>query len=176
MRNLNIQLWIRFGIKSNVTYWPLTKSSIKRFTCVKKWKNSGSRWALNNNIARRTDGLSQLELEPVGDKMPNWEPAADRGLWALSDPQLSNPTRWERSAAMVRRTGVNIEVYPCLHSPLTYKKHHPFENKVWEIHFYKEVFSFVHWSSSLCLIMFRIYLYMYMYAAIQHQQYKKKGK
>ena len=34
------------------------------------------------------------------------------------------------------------------------------------LYFYKEVYSFVHWSSSSCLIMFRIYLYMYV--AIQH--------
>ena len=37
-----------------------------------------------------------------------------------------------------------------------------------EMYFYKEMCSFVHWSSSLCLIMFRIYLYMYV--AIQHKQ------
>ena len=46
----------------------------------------------------------------------------------------------------------------------------PFENIVWEIYFYKEVCSFVHWSSSLCLIMFRIYLYMYV--AIKHREAK----
>ena len=44
-----------------VIYWPSTKPSIKRCTCVNKRKNSGSRWVLNNNITRCTDGSSQLE-------------------------------------------------------------------------------------------------------------------
>ena len=43
----------------------------------------------------------------------------------------------------------------------------PFENKVWEIYFYKEVCLFVHWSSSYCWLYFRLYLYLYMFAAIQ---------
>ena len=35
-------------------------------------------------------------LESVGDRIPaKWEPAADRGLWALSDPRLSNPSQDE---------------------------------------------------------------------------------
>ena len=33
-----------------VMYCPSTEQSIKRYTCVKKRKNSGSRWTLNNNI------------------------------------------------------------------------------------------------------------------------------
>ena len=44
----------------HVIYWLSTKRSIKRCTCVNKRKNSGSRWALNNNITRCTDGLCQL--------------------------------------------------------------------------------------------------------------------
>ena len=35
-----------------VTYWPSTKPSIKRCTCVNKWMNSGSRWVSNKNITR----------------------------------------------------------------------------------------------------------------------------
>ena len=42
------------------------------------------------------------------------------------------------------------------------------------LYFYKEVCSFIHWSLSLCLIMFRIYLCMYtcscMYVAIQQPE------
>ena len=44
-----------------VIYWPMTKPSIKRCTCVNKQKNSRSRWALDNNITRCPGGLSQLE-------------------------------------------------------------------------------------------------------------------
>ena len=46
---------------SCVIYWPSTKPSIKRCTCVNKRKNSGSRRALENNITRCPGGLSQLE-------------------------------------------------------------------------------------------------------------------
>ena len=31
---------------------------------------------------------------------------------------------------------VNIAIRPCLHSFLTHNKHHPFENKVWEIYIF----------------------------------------
>ena len=83
-------------------------------------------------------------------------------------PTVEQPhSRWERSAAIVRRT---LGQYSSLSPSPAHLSHttsiNPFENKVWEIYFYKEVCLFVHWSSSLCLIMFRIYLYMYV--AIQH--------
>ena len=34
----------------------------------------------NKNITRDIDGLSQLQLVSVGDKMPKWEPAVDIGF------------------------------------------------------------------------------------------------
>ena len=47
--------------------------------------------------------------------MPKWEPAADRGLWALSDPRLSNPSQDEKKCCYGQRNlGVNIAVCPCL--------------------------------------------------------------
>ena len=56
---------------------------------------------------------------------------------------------------MVRRTlGQCVAVCPRLQlTSHTQQEHHPFENKLWELYFYKEVCSFVHWSSSLRLIM-----------------------
>ena len=48
-----------------VIYRPSTKPSIKRCTCVNKWKNSRSRWVLENNITR-CPGL----FESAGDRMP----------------------------------------------------------------------------------------------------------
>ena len=144
-----------------VTYWPSAEPSIKRCTCVNKQKNSGSRFTLDNYITRRTDGLSQLES--VGDQMPNWEPAADRGLWALSDPWLSNPSQDEKEVLLWSEELGSI---CCSLSPSPTHLSHTtnidlFENKVWEIYFYKEVCSFVHWSLTLCLIMLHIHLYMY---------------
>ena len=47
--------------RRGVIYWPSTQPSIKRGTCVNKRKNSGSRWALENNITRCPGGSSQLE-------------------------------------------------------------------------------------------------------------------
>ena len=41
--------------------------------------------------------------------MPNREPAADRGLWTLSDPQLSNPAKMRK-----KYSWVNIAVCPRL--------------------------------------------------------------
>ena len=62
-----------------------------------------------------TDGLSQLELESVGDKMPNWEPAADRGLWALSDPRLSSPVRMRKKCCYGQKNlGQYVAVRPRL--------------------------------------------------------------
>ena len=40
--------------------------------------------------------FGDFEKQSVGDKMPNWEPAADRGLWALSDTRLSNPAKMRK--------------------------------------------------------------------------------
>ena len=71
-----------------VIYWPATERSIKKCTCVNKWENSGSRWALNNNITRaQTAWVSWSQL---GTRCQRENQLADWGLAALSDPQLSN--------------------------------------------------------------------------------------
>ena len=123
-----------------VIYWPLTEPSIKRCTCVNKRENSGSRCTLDNNITRCTDGSSQLETRCQRENQ-----IADWGLCGPQWPTVEQPkARWERSAAVVEKElGVKMTVRPCLHSFLTHNKHHPFENKVWEIYFYKEVYSFI---------------------------------
>ena len=81
-----------------VIYWPSTELSIKRCTCVNKQKNSRSRWALNNNITRCPG-----RFESAGEKMPKWEPVADKGLWALSDPRMSNPAWMRKKCCYGRR-------------------------------------------------------------------------
>ena len=54
---------------------------------------------------------------------------------------------------------------------LTYLSHttniNPFENKVWEVYFYKEVYLFVHWSSSLVLTMFPL-IFVYVICICIH--------
>ena len=67
------------------------------------------------------------------------------GFTALSDPRLSNQSQDAKEVLLWSREefGVNIAVRPYLHSFLTHNKHHPFENKVRDLYFYKEVYSFV---------------------------------
>ena len=93
--------------KRIVIYWPSTEPSIKRCTHVNKQKNNGSRWVLENNITRCPGWF-----ESVGERMPAWEPAADRGLWVLSDPRLSNPAKCCYGRG---RAWVNIAVRSCFH-------------------------------------------------------------
>ena len=115
-----------------VTYWPSTEPSIKRCTCVNKWKNSGSRWTRDNYITR-----FPRRFEPVGDKMPAWEPAADRGLWALRDPRLSNPSQDEKEVLLWLEEVWSI--CSSLSPSPTHLSHttniNPFEDNVWEIYF-----------------------------------------
>ena len=140
----------------SVIYWSSTEPSIKRCTRVNKWKNSGSRCSLDNNITRCPDGLRQSE---TGYQRENQ--LAEWGLWVLSGPRLRNPSQdvkemllWSR-----RELGSILQSVPVSNSSLTHNKHRPFENKVWEIYFYKEVCSFVCWSrhySGLCPVYIRI--------------------
>ena len=134
-----------------VIYWSSTEPSIKRCTCVNKRKNSGRRWALNNNITRaQTAWVSwrqDAELRASGRQRalgPQWptvkQPSQDEKEVLLGQYSSLSPT----PAHLSYTTNIN-----------------PFENKMCEIYFYKEVCSFVHWSSSLLLLMFRIYLYMH---------------
>ena len=50
-----------------------------------------------------------FEKQSVGNKMPKWELAADRGLWDLNDPRLSNPAKMRKKYCWV-----NIAVCPRL--------------------------------------------------------------
>ena len=57
-------------MRAYVIFWPSTEPSIKRCTCVNKWKNSGSRWALDGNITRcqtvRVSWRQDAELRASG--------------------------------------------------------------------------------------------------------------
>ena len=130
--------------------------------------------------------VSQFESVPVQSQSqleigcPRSENQHQTEGMGPQDPRLSSPAEWGRSAAMVRRTlGQYVAVCPHLQltshtkptSTLLQPFHNPFENKVWEVYFYKEVCSFfevVHY----CWLFFRIHLYMYMYSCIMAiQQY-----
>ena len=102
----------------------------------------------------------QLQLESVGNKMPEWEPPPDRGLGPSVTHGWAAQPRWERSTAMVARRTLGQYVAVCLRLQLTSHTQptSTLSNKVWEVYFYKEVCSFVHWSSSLC---FCLHLHIY---------------
>ena len=87
-----------------------------------------------------------------------WEPAPDRGLAALNDPRLSSPVEWEWSAAKTRgRWGQYVAVCSRLQlTSHTQPFRDPYENKVWEVDFSKEVCSFV-------IIVDNVSAYIYVY-------------
>ena len=75
-----------------------------------------------------------------------------RAAYRLRTPRLSNPSqdaeevlsgflKITQHAMVKRRSWVNIAVCPCLQPSLTHHRNiNPFENKMWEIYFYKKVF------------------------------------
>ena len=124
-----------------------------------------SRWVSNNHITRchrRFEFVgvqvavrgseNQLKTEGLGPQDPGW--AAQH--------------EWGRSAAIVRGTwGQYVAVCSVSNSPLTHNQHqpfrNPFENKVWEVYFSKEVCSFViivdYVSACICIYIVVSWLY-----------------
>ena len=70
--------------------------------------------------------------------------------------------RWGRSTAMVTGRTLGQYVAVCLRLQLTSHTQptSTLLNKVWEVYFYKEVCSFVHWSLSSC---FYLHLHVWVY-------------
>ena len=116
----------------NVIYWPSTETSIKRCTGVNKWKNRGIRWMLENNITRCPGGSSHLE---TGYRSENQ--LLTEGFGPLVTPDWATQAKMRKKYCCGRgRTWINSTVRPCPHSFPTHNKHHPFENKVWEIYIF----------------------------------------
>ena len=138
-----------------VTYWPSTKPSTKRCTCVNKRKNSGSRWTLNNITSTQTARViwgEDAELRNSGRQ--DFGPSVTHA-WATKP-------RWEAVLWSKEELWVKISLFP---SPahLTHTANiNPFENKVWEIYFYKEVCAFVHWRSYIMFDYFPHLLCMWL--------------
>ena len=158
-KDVTILLDLVNGLATYVTYWPTTEPSIKRCTCVNKRRGHESRWMSDKNITRtQTAGVScswsqlgtrcqiesQRQTEGFGPSVTHgWATPAKMNAGSICSSLSPSPTHLSHT--------ININ---------------PFENKVWEIYFYKEVCSFVHWSRHYCWLCFRIYLYMYV--PIQH--------
>ena len=149
-------------------------------TCGRGWirwwwqmrSPTGSRWMSDKYITRCHRRLGSVAV-PVGvgvswgtrcqresqRQTEGFEPSVTHG-WAAQKC-------WKKCCYGQKNFG---SIFSSLSSSPTHLSHtiniNPCENKVWEIYFYKEVCSFVHWSSSLCLIMFCLYLYT---RSIQHR-------
>ena len=133
-----------------VIYWPSTEPSIKRWTCVNKRKNSGSRWMLDNNIARCTDDSSQLETRCRSESQRQTEsfgPSVTHG-WA-TPAKIRKKSCYGREKNLGQYSNLSLSpVHLSRTTNITLLK-----IKCEILYFYKEVYSFVHWSSSLQLIM-----------------------
>ena len=129
-----------------VIYWPSTEPSIKRCTCVNKRKQGGVKQKYN----QYTDGLSHLEKRFRSESQrqtEGFEPLVTHG-WATQP-------RWERSAAMVRRTlgqhsSQSLSPVHLSHTTKIILSRIKCERHI----FYKKVCLFIHWSLSLFLILF----------------------
>ena len=136
-----------------VIYWHLTEPSIKRCTCVKKWKQV---------CVMKEYKQMPAAVELVGDRKARVRASLQTEGYGPQQPQ----PRCVRSAAMVRRRSwVNIAACPCLHSSVTH--HRNIENKVWEIHIFikKCVCSFIEVRHYVWLC-----FCLYLYVSIQHHQ------
>ena len=126
---------------------------------------TGSRWMSNNYITRCHRRLQLVGVSRSWSSSCSswqWEPAPDRGLAALSDPQLSSPAEWERRAAIVKRTrGQYVAVCSVSNSPLT---HNPFAT-LSRIKCERYIFLKKCVRSSLLLIMFP-HIYIYTFSCI----------
>ena len=143
-------------LSKDVTYWPSTQPSIKKQVHpvedirVSPWRvefgaiaaPTRSRWVSNNYITRCH---RQFELESVSWNSScssrQGEPARDRGLAALSDLRLSSPTEWEKKCCYSQRNCCSL--FRLQLTSHTQPFRNPFENKVWEVYFSKEVCLFV---------------------------------
>ena len=122
---------------------------------------TGSRWMSNNYITRCHRRLELSWSSSCSSRQ--WKPAPYRGL-RLSGPRFSNPAEWG-SAALIRGIwGQYVAVCSISNSPLTRNQYqpfrNPFENKMWEVYFSKELCSFVDYvSACICIRIVESWLY-----------------
>ena len=73
-------------------------------------------------------------------------------------PTVDQPSQVEKEVLLDQYSSLSLSPAHVSHTTII----NPFENKVWEIFFYKEVCSFVHWSS---YIMFDYVLHIFVYVS-----------
>ena len=154
------------SIEANVIYWPSTELSIKRCTCVNKRKNSGNRWALNNNITRCTDGSSKLETTCWSESQQQTE-----GFGPSLTYSWATPVKMRKKCCYGREK--NLGPNNSLSSSPTHLSYATnitlWKIKCERLYFYKEAYSFVIEVVHYRLMMFphvSVYLYIYTYTCI----------
>ena len=134
-----------------VIYWPSIEASIKRSTWVNKWKNSRSRWTLENIITRCPDGSSQLE---TGCRTENQ--LQTEGFRPLVIPAWATHAKIRKTCCYGWEK--NLGQYSSLSLVSTHFSHTtnitPFRNKVWEIYIFIKKSIRWYWSRHYELIMF----------------------
>ena len=152
----------------NVINWPTTEPSINRCTRVNNRKQAGVR-QLYNQVPKTVWVTSSCSWSQMETRSRIESQRQTEGF----GPSVTHG----RAAKMRKKCCYGQKNFGSICSRLspfsTHLSHttniNPFENKVWEIYFYKEVCSFVHWSSSLLLTMFLhifVYIYIYIYMCV----------
>ena len=94
---------------------------------------------------------SSCSWSQMGNKMPAWESACRLRALGPQWPTVKQPNQNTKKCCYgqknLRSICSSLSLSP---THLSHTRNiNPFENKVWGVYFYKEVCSFVHWSSSL---------------------------
>ena len=103
-------------------------------------------------------GCGPVELESVGDKMPNWEPAADRGHLAPQWPTVEQPGQDEKKVLLGQYSSLSPSS-----AHLSYTTNITLSRIKCERYIFtkKCVRSFIE-VRRYCWLCFPIYLYMYV--------------
>ena len=115
-----------------VIYWPSTELSIKRCTCVNKWKNSGSRWAWDNYITRCPGAVWVSWRQDAKLRASDRQRALGPQWPTVKQPQAK--MRKKCCYGRRRTWGQYISLSPSPAHLSHTTNINPFENKVWEIY------------------------------------------
>ena len=175
--------WLTPSILS-VTYWPSTQPSIGKkvhtveditLTCGRvdfgaDATPTRSRLMSNNDITRCH---SWSQLVGVRGSSRLWEPAPSRGL-GPSGPLVEQPSRIRKKCCYSQRNlgSICYSLFSLQLPSHTQPFRNPFENKVWEVYFSKEVCSFFHY----CWFCFRMYMYTYSCITAMQHKYESRVK
>ena len=130
------------------------------------------------NEVPQTAWVSQFELVSLSSSH-SWRQdtcevrtSSRQRAWTLSDPRLSSPARMRKKCCYGQKnfgsTCSSLSPSPTHLSHTTNINRFATLSRIkWEVYFYKEVSSFVHWSRTLLLTMFlHIFVFVYVYVYV----------